>query len=959
MEVHNYAFMQSGQPFTHKDNHMRKITKLASALLLTAAISQNANAVPAKPGPVAMVNGGDTLTVYLHGDESSHYITSEDGYLLTDCGGLLEYATVDSRGALISTGVRATTPSRRTAETRAMLAQLNPGDELAKLQQMRSAEPRRIAPRAAGAAKSEGKGLFPGSHFPSTGEQKALVVLVEYANVGFNLENPHDYFSRLLNEEGFADYGGTGSAKDYFTENSAGQFRPQFDLYGPVKLSQDRSYYGGNDIMGNDRNAHQMVIEACEQLDGEVDFSQYDRDGDGFIDNVFVFYAGRGEASGGTAETVWPHSWNITKASTGPYIFDGVQLDYYACTNEWTGSRPDGIGTFVHEFSHVMGLPDLYPTSSTSSAFTPGDWSVMDHGPYNNNGCTPPMYSAFERYALGWAEPVVIDKAQNATLPPIGENLFGIVPTSSPNEYFLFENRQQTSWDAFIPGHGMLVWHVDYNTTVWDANRVNNNASHQYVDLEEADGTQDIYSRDADAFPGSNGITSFTDETSPSMLTWRETPLGTPLTEITEGADGLIRFKVKGGREPIAGVRALEAANVGATEFTARWEAAATSPATYRLTVYRKGEDGAVTDRRSYTVTDAASYTVSGVEPDTYYYYTVEVTDALEVSAPSEEIEVFTGHLTIDHFRVQAVAPAPEDITANSFTARWEPLADATEYHLTVYTKVKGDPLSDKCTFDNKLELPEGWSTDASATYSMGSYAGEAIPSLRLGNGQQLRTPRYADEVKQVSFWQRGNAASAGDEITVRALTASGTSETVATIAVETAKGGRTETITSLPADTEAIEIVYTSKGSGSLAIDDVDVRWGNALVPAPLEGYDAKAVGDSTGHTVEGLTPETAYYFTVNATDGTYTSLPSEETEVLTAASSGVDLTAADSAAPLWRLTGDKLEVAVAAGVRCTVYDVSGRRVGTVSAGRSLRLPSRGIYILSCPGCDNAKIRF
>lgn len=622
---------------------MRRV--FAIILLLTqlsAFVNNPAHAVPAKPGLITMQNDGTPINIYIQGDENFHYYLSEDGYILTENNGIFTYATVDSHGNLNSTGVKATPLSARDAETSVMLGSINREHELKKLYDSRQQKARKVIGRA---TSSPSKGLFPGTHFPAYGEQKALVILVEYADIRFTLGNPHDYFSRLLNEPGFSDYGGTGSAKDYFMENSKGQFQPHFDVFGPVTLSKKRSYYGSNDYAGNDNNPHEMVIEACLQLDETVDFSQYDRDGDGFIDNVFVFYAGRGENSGGGSQSVWPHSWNITSATNTPYVLDGVQLDYYACTNEWIDNHPDGIGTFVHEFSHLMGLPDLYATSYTSKAFTPGEWSVMDYGSYNNGSCTPPMYSAFERYALGWGQPVTLDKAQNATLPPISSNTFAVIPTDNENEYFMLENRQQTSWDEYLPGHGMLIWHIDYNPNIWTTNRVNNNASHQYVDIEEADGTQTPYSRESDAFPGKAGATSFTDDTNPSMRTWSNTPLNTPITEISEDNEGTIRFKVKGGRTPISSVNAMNATDIGTTTFTACWQPAAEAPASYLLNVYRKN-DGAIADLRSYRVEDATAKPVDGLRPDTYYYYTVSVTDALEVSEPSNEIEVLTKSTT-------------------------------------------------------------------------------------------------------------------------------------------------------------------------------------------------------------------------------------------------------------------------------------------------------------------------
>ena len=248
-------------------------------------------------------------------------------------------------------------------------------------------------------------------------------------DVSFTLQNPLDYFTKMVNEEGFNDYGGTGSARDYYLECSGGQFSPTFDVYGPITLSNDREYYGGNNESGKDLNPAMMALEACTQLDATVDFTEYDRDGDGYIDNVFLFYAGEGEAAGGGADTVWPHSWTLEAATGSTPVFDGVKLNRYACTNEWQKNRPDGVGTFIHEFSHVMGLPDLYATSYTG-AFTPGAWSTMDHGSYNNNGCTPPLFSVFERYALGWITPQQIYEPKSAKLNSISSNEAFIIKTA-------------------------------------------------------------------------------------------------------------------------------------------------------------------------------------------------------------------------------------------------------------------------------------------------------------------------------------------------------------------------------------------------------------------------------------------------------------------------------------------------------------------------------------------------
>ncbi|MDE5785077.1 MAG: hypothetical protein K2H98_00940, partial [Duncaniella sp.] len=377
---------------------------------------------------------------------------------------------------------------------------------------------------------------------------------------------------------------------------------------------------------------------------------------------------------------VWPHSWEITSATSTPYYFDGVRLDRYGCTNEWEESRPDGVGTFIHEFSHVMGLPDLYATSYTSS-FTPGSWSALDYGPYNNDGMTPPLYGAFERYALGWNAPVVLDRPMNATLPPILDNVTGIIKTTKANEFFLLENRQQTSWDKYIPGHGMLVWHVDYNDEKWEDNSVNNTSYHQYVDIVEADNTQSENSRAGDAFPGTKNVTSLTSSTSPSLKMWGGTAVDCPLTEIAESADGIITFKVKGGHDDYAPIVVKEAEDVTDESFNALWET--TDAPAYLLSVFTLATDGSREYLPGYErldVGNTGNAEVTGLEPDTEYYYTVMASYGLELTPESDAMAVYTGTAGINRLKVEALEGI--EVTHNSFTATWNHLEGATDYLL-------------------------------------------------------------------------------------------------------------------------------------------------------------------------------------------------------------------------------------------------------------------------------------
>ena len=910
-------------------HQMNIFKKTLISTIAAVATMMPAAAVPAKPGLLTVTQpDGSTLQIRLQGDERGHIVLSEDGYLLAVDKGTYYYADVDSAGAVTPSAIRATPAALRDGVARNYLSGVDMSRVYKKLDSARESA-RARSPR-------RGPGLFSGTHFPATGAQKAVVILVQYTDTKFNTAyDPHDYFHRMLNEPGFNDYGGTGSALDFFTESSMGQFTPQFDVFGPVTLSQKMSYYGGNDWYGNDQRPEEMIIEACQLLDDTVDFSEYDRDGDGYIDNVFVFYAGRGEASGGSADTVWPHSWDISAATSVPYYFDGVRLDRYACSNEWEGSRPDGVGTFVHEFSHVMGLPDLYATSYTG-AFTPGGWSALDYGPYNNNGCTPPLYSAFERYALGWLDPLPIDGPLNATLRPIGTNQAGIIHTSSANEYFLVENRQQTSWDTYIPGHGMLVWHVDYNASVWASNKVNNTSSHQYVDIEEADGTQSESSRAGDAFPGTSRVTSFTDDTTPSMRTWSGARLGLPITDIAESADGIITFKVCGGREPLAATVATEPVDITPESVTATWKSAGPD-ATYVLSVYTRSQSRAgdityVDGYRSRPVGKVTSHTVAGLEPETEYYYTVAVGDGWEESAASNEISFATTRLPLDRRAVTATAAT--DISAAGFTATWLPLADAHSYTLTVSTRVWGAPITETCDFaDGVAALPQGWTSTTGGSYANAAYSGAAVPALRLGvTGDALTTPVYPGGIRTLSFWHRGNGSSAADRIDVSAL-CNGAWTVVEQIPVITNKGGTVTHIAEeqIPAGTTQLKLEFVRTGTrGAVAVDDVTVGYGQTSELIAVPGLTDYPAGSGTSCAVSGLDPATTYAYTVRAisADGTLISLPSDVITVTTAEdpNSGISDVAAD--------TPDGPAV---------YYDLLGRPVAAPSSGIYIRVDSSG----------------
>lgn len=375
--------------------------------------------------------------------------------------------------------------------------------------------------------RQHARGLYT-NVFPAKGEQHTIVVLVEFSDLEFSIPNPKDYFNRMLNEEGFSDYGATGSVKDFYTHCSNGKFDLTCDIYGPIKLSKSYAYYGGNYDIYGDENAYQMILDACNALDKEVDFAQYDRNDDGYIDNVYVIYAGYGEADGGGPLTIWPHSFQMILADPRyRHMYDGKRLNMYSCLNELqtdrtsTDLKPQGIGPFIHEFTHVMGFPDLYATDGNSNCVTPGEWSVMDVGAYNNDARTPPYFSCYEQYAFDWIEPHCLSGGQKELR--VGEHY--LLETTSPDEFYMLENRQPIGNDAFLPGHGLLVWHVDFNQKVWNDNQVNVNPAHQHVSL--------LIFNSGD----------FTCHNTPFFVDWDGQAMDFDLYDIQESEDGVISFR--------------------------------------------------------------------------------------------------------------------------------------------------------------------------------------------------------------------------------------------------------------------------------------------------------------------------------------------------------------------------------------------------------------------------------
>ncbi len=898
---------------------------------------------------------GSVIELTLRGDEHRHfYMTTDLVPVIADASGRWCYATVDPSGQLTPAGVQAHSPEQRSAAETAFVAAL---DREAVARAI-NASPRSRVHRA---NQSTGVGLFD-QRFPHTGSPKAIVILVEYQDKKFTVTNPNQYYKDFLNKEGFAQHGGTGSVRDFYVKSSNGKFTPQFDVYGPVTLANNMSYYGGNDAAGNDKAPEKMVTEACTALDPTVNFADYDTDHNGYVDNIYVIYAGQGEASYGSTNTVWPHSWTLLEAMGTCPVYDGVKVNDYGCSNEWESTQPDGIGTFTHEFGHVMGLPDLYDTEyGAAVAKTPGPWSVMDYGSYNNNGRTPPASGIYERNAFGWIDPIVLDGATSVSLGNIHDtNQGAIILTSSPNEFFLLENRQQVGWDKYLPGHGMLIWHIDYKKSVFDANEVNNTSSHQYVDIEEAGGSANNEVQSVLAsypFPGTKGVKSFTTDTKPALRTWANTAINLPITDITEGL-GIITFNVDGGTPIELTAPVLDKSPVVAgNKVTLTWSAVENATS-YKVTLTTPDADGNPVAALDPVTTDNTTLTISRLRANTEYTAQVTALRGSNASPASAPVTFTTGDAPFSE--QTATATGATNVTTNSFTANWQSLNGATDYLLSVNTLTEAAGTTDKVDFGtgSTLKLPTGWTTNSTTYYKSEGYYGAASPSIKLAkDGQYILSPVYSTDVHSLKFWTRGasGGSAIANSLTVIAYDTNGNSTECAKFEdIPDEVGGMTIEVgdDKIPAGTRQIRILF-NKTLANVAIDDLELTTGGLQI-TPLEGYAYRSIGNNLSASVTGIPAGvTTCTYTVTAVNAEgVKSIESAPVTVTLGAMGTADI--ALSTATVTSTAG-MIVVDTDADTAVCVADITGRIVSFTN-GTSAIAVAPGMYIVTA-GSTTCKI--
>lgn len=870
---------------------MNQLYRFALSMALSAMCAVSAYAIPARGHQMLMpVAGGcDSILVTQKGDETFHYYTDAAGARYT----------LDAAGCLVPMSEDAWASRRNINE--------------------RSRVRARVGSRTS---------------FPTTGSPRVLVILAQFSDRAFT--HSADQFERMMNERGYADGGATGSVADYFADNSCGVFTPQFDVYGPVTLPGTRAYYGSNDQYGNDANAYRMLIDACTALDDQIDFTRYDADGDGVADIVYIYYAGYGENDGGGSNSVWPHT--STLSSHGATLtLDGIAINPYSCSNELQngiGTTISGIGTFCHEFTHVLGFPDIYATNGEDIP-TPLFWTLMDRGSYNNNGRTPAAMTAYERSFMGWLTPTEAAGDASVLLPSIeGYNRAYRISTANPDEYFLVEYRRRTGWDVDIPGQGMLVWHIDYNSYAWDTNSVNNDPNRQRIALVSADGRTDDYDRAAVAFRSAATLTA-----SDFLKTYGSDHPDATL-RLTGVTDRAATFTIGAGA---AALPTMESPRLDAVRdhlATASW-AAAEGASGYLVTV-RDNRGRILPGLANVPVADT-QYTIDGLEPLTCYTLAVAATAGASLGADSYEVPFTTTDPGLSYAKPEI--PVVSATEATSFVLSWTEVPGAERYLIDVWTMVGADDASVTCGFDDALTLPEGWSTTATSTFRVNGYYGASAPSLVLANtGEYLQTPTLPTSPASLSFWCRGRNTGIAASVDVMILK-NGEWVKAATVAVSTT--AKTEIIDAATlAGATAIRLVRAD-ATGTVMIDDVTVTYPSADVPEyHLSAHDA---GNTTSMSVTGLKPQTKYMARVCAADAYDTSLPSEVAEVTTGDTDGIH--AAEASETGYILAGRTIAISSAS---VTVTDLAGR---TVASGTGTYVLAPGIYIVSGPETHSKKI--
>ena len=508
-------------------------------------------AIPAYPRPIKFTQpNGDTLTIVMKGDEFMKFAMTQDGYtLMCDDQGFFRYARRNVNGDMEPSEYIARSVNNRSVRDRSFLQNVQRGlfyseTQLDMLSQIREMQVKESISQKA---------------FPTTGERKLICILMAFNDRAF-IRSQQEFYN-LFNQTNYNFQNANGSVRDYFSEVSYRQLDLSVDVVGPFTASQNMAYYGANASNGNDIRPGELVREACTlAYQSGVNFSDYDNDRDGTVDGVYVIYAGYSEAAGASPNTIWPHAYYINMQ------LGGVKIQSYSCSSELrgnSGSDITRIGVICHEFGHTLGAMDYYDTNyKTGGQYEgTGEWDLQASGSWNDGGRTPPHPNPRTKiYTYKWATVTELNTPQIVQIPPSynDKTAFYRINTATSGEYFLIENRQMRGFDAYLPGHGMMIYRC--HSAIGNSESLNaiNSTHPQRFYPVSANAPNRIPTSDARSYgnidanscpwPGTFVKTQFTDASIPGMQSWSGVNTEMPITGITENnTSGVISFQFMGG----------------------------------------------------------------------------------------------------------------------------------------------------------------------------------------------------------------------------------------------------------------------------------------------------------------------------------------------------------------------------------------------------------------------------
>lgn len=713
---------------SHKKVNNKKLDDMKrffSVLLVAMLISlQTVFAVVSVPKPVNVKQtDGTTLTIKLSGDERLSWASTLDGYtLLRDDKQNYVYAVSDKQGGIIPSSVIAHNERERSREELQFLSSINKNlffsaEQLSLVRQYNTARydfDKKIKEKTASTS--------------SPRDYKMLVILMSFADKQFT--TPREDVEALYNQVGYSVNGNGGSVHDYFLASSFNTLNVTATVLGPYTADYNLDHYGKDTVYDwngyqypvKDINVRDLVKEAIYAADYEgVDFTPFTNGADNEeVECVYIIYAGYAQSAGNADNTIWPHRSTLRER----VYAGGVAFYNYGCSSEFEGNEyysagPLMIGTICHEFSHVLGLPDMYDTESdshTGESFHPAQWDIMASGNYNGDSGYPPLWSATEREISGYSvvDIVELDQEGTYTLAPLDEGNKAYKIVNTADEYFILENRQQRGFDSYLPGHGMLIYHVD--KTVWNltSNCVNCTPGHEGYKVVSANNVINANN----AFPGSDNKTSFTDTTTPNSLTYSGSATNKPVYNIAENnTTKNISFTFMNSTDyPFIDNTVVDFA--GDTLQVSAQISTLTNLVAQKGVCYSVSNDIPTINDDTLVSTNTSNLiknNIIGLMPNTYYYVRafaktssnrVSYGEVVKVKTPCSVVDVFPYEITFENDNLEASCLTLSD---NFATNVWQIVSQAQDNNNNTITAYQGDNFayfhSDNFSYVQELKL--------------------------------------------------------------------------------------------------------------------------------------------------------------------------------------------------------------------------------------------------------------